>query len=453
LFVVGIFALYLLVSGVHRISNEGWDFVPVYSGVRCLLHGCNPYSTPQLNREFLRAGGSEQLVDYIGGWGDETPLYPPSTFVALAPLGLLSFPSARLVWCLLNYGLFLIAVWLVLRLCPPTHSWLATAFAAVFLFDASGALKLGQASGFAVATLVISGALFMLRRRPLLAACLLMLSLAVKPHIGGLVALYFLATRVHRRYAAIALSGAAAFLLLGGLILYSRPASAHWVSDLHSSLITSMAPGGVNDPASPNPWEINLLPLTVILFPDPETSQAIAYGIFLLLAAAWGLAARRTGADSSSELIVLGALVVLSVLPVYHRNADATILLLAVPSLVIIFQRSRTLGTVMAALTVMSTSWLPSSLNAFLTAHDPALLQTMLRNKYLVFLALGRASDLHPGFQHMLGDRLAFALTLRQQNIDLLLLACLYLIALFRTQQSQPAAEAELTAASGAQVS
>jgi len=443
LLVVGFFALFLLASSLHRLDNQGSDFVPVYSGVRCLLHGCNPYSAPQLDRRFLRAGGNEQLVESIGGWGVETQLYPPSTFVALAPLGLLSFPSARLAWCLLNYCLFLIAVWLVMRLCPPAPSWITTAFAAVFLFDATALLKLGQASAFAISALVIGSALFMLRRRPLLATCLLILSLAVKPHIGGLVVLYFLAKKLHRRHAAIALIGAAAFLLVGSLILCSRPVSAHWISDLHSSLVTSMAPGTVNDPASPYPSEINLLSLTCILFPDPVIARILAFAVFLLLAVAWGLAARRVTADPSSQLVVMGALLVLSLLPVYHRQADATILLLAVPSLVIVFQRGRALGAAMAALTFLGTTHIPGILNAFLFTHAPALLHAMLCNKYLLFLVLGSATDLQPGFQHILDNRFAFVLALREQNLDLLLLACLYLVALFRWPAKQNALKTE----------
>ena len=45
-----------------------------------------------------------------------------------------------------------------------------------------------------------------------------MLSLAVKPQIGGLIALYFLAQKIYRRYAAVALVGALALLLFCGSV-------------------------------------------------------------------------------------------------------------------------------------------------------------------------------------------------------------------------------------------
>ena len=31
-----------------RVLKASNDFVPVYTGARCLLHGCNPYDTAQL---------------------------------------------------------------------------------------------------------------------------------------------------------------------------------------------------------------------------------------------------------------------------------------------------------------------------------------------------------------------------------------------------------------------
>ena len=75
--IIGLSALYFLASGIHGAIHQSWDFVPVYSGARCMLHGCNPYNTPQLRAEFLRAGGREQTLQQVGGWVSETELYPP----------------------------------------------------------------------------------------------------------------------------------------------------------------------------------------------------------------------------------------------------------------------------------------------------------------------------------------------------------------------------------------
>ena len=438
MFVVSFFALYFLVAGVRGALHQSYDFVPVYSGVRCLLRGCNPYDIPQLDKQFLQAGGHEELLQQADGWVNESPLYPPSTFVALAPFGLLQFPAARLAWCLLNGCLFIVAVSLVLSLCPPSHPWLATALGALFLFNGAAFLKLGQASAFAASLLVISVALFLRRRYLLPAACLLALSLAVKPHIGILIALYLLTKQHSRRHAALALAGALALLLIGGAILDLRPVSAHWLSDLRSSLAISMAPGHVNDPASPYPWEIHLQAVTSILFTDGKTSTAVAYGVFLLLAAAWVVGAARHVAGSSADMVALAAIVVLSMLPVYHRQVDAAILLLTIPSLLIITEHRPALGAAMAGLTLLGSTSIPGFLNGFLTAHAPAVLHFFLGSKVLMFLVLGSAYDLPTQFQYLLGNKFVFLLILRQQNLALLLLACLYLTAMFAIAKPEP---------------
>lgn len=429
--IVGLSALYFLASEIHGAVRLSWDFVPVYSGARCLIHGCNPYQIPQMSQEFLRSGGNKNIVEQFGGWGDESLLYPPSTLVALAPLGLLRFPAAVWVWCLLNGCLFIAAVALVLSLCPEKHRWLAAAFGSFFLLTSIGLLKDGQASAFAVSTLVISGALILRRRYLPLAACLLMLSLAVKPQIGGLVAIYFLTDRAVRRYALLAVGGALALLLLGILVLQMRPASRNWASDMHSNIAASMAPGQVNDPASPIVGEINVEAITAVLFPNRSISFAVALSIFLLLLTAWATACLRKNPASPPQSLALSALLVLSLLPVYHRHGDAAILLLSVPLIPVILERRRVLGICIAGLTVLGSTPMPALLNGYLMTHAPGLRRHFLQSKFLIYLVLSSAADLPSKFHHLLNNKAMFLLVLRQQNLALLLLACLYLVAAF----------------------
>src|SRR6202000_1225668 len=96
-------ALTFFAVGGARFAHASNDFVPVYTGARCLLHGCNPYQPAQLEQEFFQGGGHR---DELPSWEIDVPVYPPSTFVALAPLGMLRYPLARWVWFLLNGSLF-----------------------------------------------------------------------------------------------------------------------------------------------------------------------------------------------------------------------------------------------------------------------------------------------------------------------------------------------------------
>ncbi len=194
LLVLSISAILLFVAGGARVFRSSNHFVPVYTGARCLLHGCNPYDTSQLEQQFYLAGG--HATD-LPSWDIDVPVYPPSTFLVLSPLALFSFPAARLIWFLLNGCLFVAATGLILALCPPSHRWLATALGSLFLLSSAILLVLGQPAIFAISLLGIGIYLFLRGLLLPLGTLLLILSLAVKPQVGGLIVLYLVARRLH----------------------------------------------------------------------------------------------------------------------------------------------------------------------------------------------------------------------------------------------------------------
>ncbi len=60
LLVLFLSALVLFAAGGARFIHASNDFVPVYTGARCLLHGCNPYDTTQLEQQFFQGGGRRE---------------------------------------------------------------------------------------------------------------------------------------------------------------------------------------------------------------------------------------------------------------------------------------------------------------------------------------------------------------------------------------------------------
>jgi hypothetical protein len=406
-------ALAFFVMGGARVFRASNDFIPVYTGARCLLHGCNPYDTSQLQQQFFQAGGR---AAELPSWDVDVPVYPPSTLLALSPLALLRFPAARLLWFLLNGCLFVIAAGSVLSMCPRSNRWLATALTSFFLVTSGILLVLGQPAIFAISLLII-GTCFFLRGRLLpLAAFLLMLSLAVKPQIGGLIALYLLARGIRWRYAAVAMAGAVALLLSAGLILKSHPRSADWTSILRANLSATLSPGGSADPRPANVQAIgdtNLQVLTSIFLPEARRFNLAAYAIFLTLLAAWIIAVLRARASLEMHLVALAALSVLSLTPVYHRFYDTRLLVLTVPAVLIVFQRCRGLGTAIAALTVLGTVSVQYRVQVFLLQHAE--------------------------WEQLQQRKLLFILLLRQQILEIMLLFCLYLIEIFSTRFSRTA--------------
>jgi hypothetical protein len=101
-------------------------------------------------------------------------------------------------------------------------------------------------------------------------------------------------------------------------------------------------------------------------------------------------------------------------MPVYHRFYDTRLLLLSVPAVVIVFQRRRVLGTVIAVLTVLTAVSVQYRVQMFLLQQGKW--QSVLANKFL------------------------FVLLLRHQNLLMLVLFLLYLTAIFSPRLSGPAA-------------
>jgi hypothetical protein len=383
---IGIAALIFFVLGGRRAHHIRNDFAPVYDGARCLLHGCNPYGTGVL-------------------------VYPPSTLLVLSPFALFQYPVAWLIWLLLNGGLFVTAVVLVLSLCPKRHQWLETALGAVLLAGSSLLLILAQPSAFAISLVVIGVYFFLRGRHPFVGAVFLMISLAVKPLIGALIVLYLFFRGVHRRYAALAIAGALTLLLCSGLILVKHPQSADWVSDVHANVSRAVAPGATDDPRPTNEQAgaaLNLQTITSIFFRDEKAFNYAAYAVFGALFVAWAVAVLRMNSTFENHLLSLGALSVLTLLPVYHRNYDSRLLLLSIPAALIVLERRRIIGACLCVLVALAT--VSIQYWAQLILKRDGLLQTVQRNKPLLILLL------------------------RETDIRLLVIFFLFMVALFNVR-------------------
>jgi hypothetical protein len=343
-------------------------------------------------------------------------VYPPSTFLVLAPLALLRFPVARLLWFLLNGCLFVTAAGLILSVCPRSHRWLATTLVSFFLVTAGILLVLGQPAVFAISLVIIGSCLFLRGRLVPLGALVFLLSLTVKPQIGGFIVLYFLVQRIYWRYAAFALAGAALLLLCASLILGHHPRSARWASTLHGNLSATLSPGGSADPRPANRQAIgdeNLQAFTSIFIADAGRFNVAAYAVFVVLLGAGMVGVLRANRGPELHMVALGALSILTLTPVYHRFYDTRLLLLSIPAVVIVFQKRRVLGAVIAVLTVLTTVSVQYRVQMFLLQQ--AKWQSVLANKFL------------------------FILLLRPQNLVMLILILLYLAAIFSIRFSSAA--------------
>ena len=302
------------------------------------------------------------------------------------------------------------AATLTLSLCSQSHRWLATALISLILASSGILFELGQPSIFAISSLIIGSCLFFRDRCLPLGAVLLMLSLAVKPQIGGLIVLYLLVRGIHRRYALAALAGALALFMCAGMILKMRPISAEWITDL-SANVSATVNSGFNDPRPANEQavcDINLQAITGIFFTDVKEFNTAAWAVFLLLLAVGAVVILRAKSGLEMNLLSLAALAALSLTPVYHRFYDSRMLLITIPAAMIVYQKRRLLGTFIVALSVLAEISVQSRVQ--------------------------RLFDIHAAWHSILQNKVFFILLLRQQNLELPMIFCLYMIAIYSIQ-------------------
>jgi hypothetical protein len=385
------------------------DFIPVYAGARCLIVGCNPYDTDQLEALYVQQGvPTEELMS----WDSSLPVYPPSTFVLLAPIAAMPYTAARLCWFLLLGLLYVTATAAIFQMCPREHRVLALLLCSWMMIRSSRSLMIGQPVVLAVALLGIGCALLFHKRLLWLGAVCLALSVAVKPHIGLLVVSFLAIRGIHRKYAFFALTGALGLLLLGGGILSSRAASGHWISDLR----TNMATAGLTDrPSDPTPhlnWvaRVDLQSLFAVFTHNPATYRWLTYAVFLAVVMLFAMSLTRFKLGKDAGLVALAALAGISLMPVYHSNADVVMMMIAIPGVVVVWHRNRKLGGAAAVLLFLILSPIQWKMQGWFLSH--------------------------PRWQPILDNRLVYALLLRQQVLFLVLLTCVLLWAMKMSEKN-----------------
>ena len=344
--VLGIVAF--CVRGYHdeREALHFRDFKQPYASARCLLTGCDPYSEPDTHAAFLAAGGPDNDKVVFDPY---SALYPPFSLVVLTPIAALPYPAAHAVWEAATAAAFAAAVLLTAELCALGGGSLATALLlAVFTFSSTILLMLGQISGVVIALLVIAFASLVRERRTALAVVCLFAALMLKPHDAALPLLYllFAGPRSRRVFAAVAVP--ACVCVAGSLLWFAHGAhTAHWLMELRANLAGNAAPGSVNDPGLGHAQALNLTDLQAIFAAvrdRPSFYNGAAFAVSAILLAAWAVPAARLRNTVPKHLLALAAIACLSLLPIYHRQYDTRILLLAFPAVAWLLSERRHRG-------------------------------------------------------------------------------------------------------------
>ncbi len=323
------------VRGPLRLTHSpGWnDFLSPYIQTQAWVHGQDPYSAQSLLAWWPSDDPRPAFVDDEAADGTleskrgmPSP-YPLTTLVMLAPFAALPWTVALSCWCALNMAAVILAAFALLSICgckvaeirsqlflaavfglAPVHTGLSTANPVIL------------AVSLAVVSLWAAG-----RGRDRTAGLLLALAVCLKPTVAGGLLLYYL---IRRRWTIAATTGAvAAAIGCVGLIRLSA-AGVPWVHSYLENSRRMFAAGSVDDFTQADRIRFNMINAQILffdIFPNPRLANLLARFLGGALLSCWAYLCcrRRTG----SELLEISAISVLSLIPVYHRFYDATLLI------------------------------------------------------------------------------------------------------------------------------
>jgi hypothetical protein len=338
LVMLGSVAFVLLSVALENSSADPMaDFKSVYYGARCLIQHCDPYNQSEFLRVYMAEGGDHASDPVRGRRSVVEFVNLPTALVFTAPVAMLPWAPAHLLWIVLTAGTFILAAFLVWTSAADRAPIVAGGLVCLLLANSELLIVMGNTAGIVISLCAIAVWCFLTNRFVPAGVLCLAVSLALKPHDAGLIWLYFLlAGKVHRKRALQALALTVALSLPG--ILWVSHVAPHWMQELHSNLQATSARGDLNDPGPASMGGhrlgmiIDLQTVISVFRDDPRVYNPVSYLICAPLFLVWILVTLRSRFSLPRAWLALAAIAALSMLPVYHRQYDAKLLLLTVPA-------------------------------------------------------------------------------------------------------------------------
>lgn len=324
-------ALFFAYRGPARALREGnYDAALVYGSARAWLVGRNPYDSGGVSRAWLGAGGPPERDPMLTRKA-AVLLYPPATFVVLAPVAALPWRGAEVAWVVLGTALWVVTLGCVARLAGlrwgsvggKTLWAIGLAFAPAHTCIAHGQTAILAVAGVALALVAgrVQGT------KSVLSAALFALGAAVKPQVA---ALYIVHQGGRRQWL---VAGVALTVLTGVFgvgVLRMEVNGVAWLTSWKANLdaFTLLDDG---NPTSANPLRFQLINLHFLLHTVIADREHVKWATIL---AVGGLCAAYFAVDFGkptrrSDLSALAMVGVASLLVTYHRAYDAVVLVFA----------------------------------------------------------------------------------------------------------------------------
>ena len=319
------------------------DFRTAYFSTKTFLSGADPYDAQSVLNTYSLTGAPpfrthmEQVAVTLN-------VYPPTEFVPVAPVAMLPYRLAKPLWFFLIAGGLFCACLLVLDLVAPSTSGLVGLLLGFLIAGSSSLIFNSNPAGIAVTLAIIAVWSFMRQRWLAFGVFALALSLVLKPHDAGLIWLCFLlAGNPYRKFAWQSL-GLAALLSLPAFLWISHIAP-HWPAEAAANLKIYAQPGSTNDPASVygSYFIASLQVIFCFVKNDPRFYNLASLVAMAPLLFVWAVAAFRIRGSVTNLWFALATIAPLSMLPVYHRQYDAKLIILTLPALASLWTQRATL--------------------------------------------------------------------------------------------------------------
>ena len=310
---------------LHERSNWN-DLSQNYTASKLWLQGKSPADPENFVALWKQEGHSRLDLTDI-----RTHLAPPpGGLVVLAPVAALPWRAARICWMLILLISVAVTVGALIR--TAGLAWndpRALAFVGASL--ALAPFQTGLASGNTSILVIGLCALAIWAghgRREIVAAILFGVACAVKPQLGAFLVLYYL---LRRRWPLFSFAVATTLGLNAVAILYLDLRGAAWLQGYIQNTHGFVSANHIDDFTTLNPARFTLINLQVPLFSisgDSSTANWLAFAVTTVLVCAWAYWTVKNR-EHTAELLCLGAVSAIALLPVYHRFYDAA--LLAIP--------------------------------------------------------------------------------------------------------------------------
>lgn len=345
-------------------------FKGVFYAARCVIRSSDPYRPAVMQQVYESEGGKYPMK------AADAFLYKrallvcvnlPTGLFLIAPFAVLPWKYAVLIWMALNIVALSTAAYVIWVIAGDSAIKPATLLIALVLANSVLIFAMANLSGIAVSFCIIAVACFLEDRFVRAGVLCFGISLVLKPHIGGLVWIYFLlAGGVYRKRALQTLLLVSACVLAS--VLWISHVAPQWPQELSANIHALSARGGINDPG-PNSLGFRYVDIVIslqstlsLICDDPGFYNFASYLICGLLLIAGAVRTLQSPFTKQNAWFALASIAMFSMLPVYHRTYDAKLLLLAIPACALLWREGgglKWIAGLMTTLAIASTSDVP----------------------------------------------------------------------------------------------